>query len=130
VETSEALTRSLANVTSSIVVSVEYRLAPAHPYPAAADDAYEALEWVAENAAALGADPAKRFVGSDSAGGNLAASVALRARDNRRPAVAGQILYYPAIADPSSTILSATGLEPAWPRPSRARSPIRSRSAW
>jgi acetyl esterase len=89
------LTRSLANATSSIVVSVEYRLAPAHPYPAAVDDAYAAFEWVAENAETLGADAARVSVGGDSAGGNLAAVVSLRARDTGGPKVAAQLLYYP-----------------------------------
>jgi acetyl esterase/lipase len=89
------LTRTLANATSSIVVSVDYRLAPAHPYPAAVDDAYAALEWVAENAGTLGADPARVSVGGDSAGGNLAAVVSLRARDGGGPPIAAQLLYYP-----------------------------------
>ena len=91
----DALTRSISNATRSIVVSVEYRLAPVHPYPAAVDDAFAALEWVAANVARLEADPAKLFVGGDSAGGNLAAVVSLRARDAGRPALAGQLLYYP-----------------------------------
>lgn len=92
----DALTRALANATSSVVVSVDYRLAPAHPYPAAVDDAYAALVWVAAQAADLGADPARVLVGGDSAGGNLAAVMALRARDEGGPALAGQLLYYPA----------------------------------
>ena len=96
VEYWDALTRALSNATSSVVVSVEYRLAPAHPYPAAVDDAYAAAEWVAENAATLEADPSKLFVAGDSAGGNLAAVVSLRARDIGRPAIAGQLLYYPS----------------------------------
>jgi acetyl esterase len=96
VEIFDPLARSLANATSSVVVSVEYRLAPAHPYPAAIDDAYAALEWVGANAADLGADPARLLVGGDSAGGNLAAVMALRARDEGGPRLAGQLLYYPA----------------------------------
>jgi len=95
IEIFDSLARSLANATSSIVVSVGYRLAPVHPYPAAVDDAYAALGWVAENAARLGADPAELFVAGDSAGGNLAAVVSLRARDSRGPEIAGQLLYYP-----------------------------------
>jgi acetyl esterase len=89
------LTRTLANATSSLVVSVDYRLAPAHPYPAAVDDAYAAFAWVAENAWTLGADPGRVSVGGDSAGGNLAAVVSLRARDGGGPKVAAQLLYYP-----------------------------------
>jgi acetyl esterase len=96
VEVFDQLARSLSNAASSIVVSVEYRLAPVHPYPAAADDAYAAARWVAENAEELGADVDALFVGGDSAGGNLAASVALQARDAGAPAIVGQLLYYPA----------------------------------
>ena len=97
VEIFDSLTRSLSNATGAIVVSVEYRLAPVHPYPAAVDDAYTALEWVAANAAQLDADRAKLFVGGDSAGGNLAAVVSLRARDAGGPPIAGQLLYYPSL---------------------------------
>jgi len=95
VETFEELARSLANATGAIVVSVEYRLAPVDPYPAAADDAYAAAVWAAAAAAELGGDPASLFVCGDSAGGNLAAVTALRARDLGAPALAGQLLYYP-----------------------------------
>lgn len=90
------LTRSLSNAAHAIVVSVDYRLAPAHPYPAALDDCYAALEWGAQNARSLGGDPAKLAVGGDSAGGNLAAVMALKARDAGGPKIAAQIMYYPA----------------------------------
>jgi acetyl esterase len=90
------LTRSLANATHAIVVSVDYRLAPAYPYPAAVDDCYAATKWVAENAASLRGDPARLAVGGDSAGGNLSAVVSLKARDAGGPAIAAQIMYYPA----------------------------------
>jgi acetyl esterase len=103
----DALTRSISNATRSIVVSVEYRLAPVDPYPAAVDDAFAALEWVAANAAQLEADPEKLFVGGDSAGGNLAAVVSLRARDAGRPALAGQLLYYPGTDHSSDEYASA-----------------------
>ena len=93
----DALTRSLANATGAIVVSVDYRLAPAHPYPAAVDDCYAATRWVAENAASLGGDPHRIAVAGDSAGGNLSAAVALKARDAGTPALAAQIMYYPAV---------------------------------
>jgi len=102
----DALTRALANAASSVVVSVEYRLAPVHPYPAAVDDAYTAFEWVAANAATLGVDARELFVAGDSAGGNLAAVVALRARDAGGPAIAGQLLYYP-VTDPFGDYQSA-----------------------
>ena len=96
VELFDALARSLTNATRSIVVSVEYRLAPAHPYPAAVDDAEAALRWVAEHAAQLEGDGSKLLVAGDSAGGNLAAAVALRARDGGGPPLAAQLLFYPA----------------------------------
>lgn len=91
----DQLTRSMANATSSIVVSVDYRLAPVHPYPAAVDDCYAALLWVAEQATALGGDPSRLVVAGDSAGAHLAAVTALRARDENGPTIAAQVLYYP-----------------------------------
>lgn len=97
VEIFDSLTRALANATKAIVVSVDYRLAPAHPYPAAVDDCYTATKWVADNIASLGGDPKKIAVAGDSAGGNLSAVVALKARDVGTPAIAAQIMYYPAV---------------------------------
>lgn len=92
----DQLTRSLANATSTVVVSVDYRLAPTHPYPAAVDDCYAALLWVAGHAASLGGDPSRLIVAGDSAGAHLAAVTALRARDEASPELSAQILYYPA----------------------------------
>ncbi len=86
--------RAIANRAPCVVVSVDYRLAPEYPYPAAVDDAWAATEWVAEEALSLGADVSKMVVGGDSAGGNLAAVVALRARDAGLP-LAMQALVYP-----------------------------------
>lgn len=97
VEIFDSLTRALANATKTIVVSVDYRLAPAHPYPAAVDDCYAATKWVAENIASLGGDPKRIAVAGDSAGGNLSAVVAMKARDVGTPAIAAQIMYYPAV---------------------------------
>lgn len=97
VELFDGLTRSLANRTDSIVVSVDYRLAPAHPWPAAIDDAYGAVVWAAQYAQALGGDPRQIVVAGDSAGGNLAAVVALMSRDRQAPAIAAQLLYYPGV---------------------------------
>lgn len=91
----DSLTRSLANANQAIVISVDYRLAPRHPYPAAPNDAYAALLWAAENATRLGGDPARIIVAGDSAGADLAAVTALQARDNSGPVIAAQILYYP-----------------------------------
>ncbi|MEU0496437.1 alpha/beta hydrolase [Mycobacterium sp. NPDC006124] len=82
--------------SAALVVSVHYRLAPEHPYPAAVDDVWAATQWVAEHAAELGADPARLAVAGDSAGGNLAAVVAQLARDSGGPAIAFQLLWYPA----------------------------------
>jgi acetyl esterase/lipase len=82
--------------SGALVVSVEYRLAPEHPYPAAVDDVWAATRWVAENAADVGADPARLAVAGDSAGGNLAAVVAQLARNASGPPIAFQLLWYPA----------------------------------
>ena len=89
--------RALANQSGCVVISVDYRLAPEHPFPAAADDAYAATSFVAENAASFGVDRARLAVAGDSAGGNLAAVVALRARDSGGPALAFQLLVYPLV---------------------------------
>jgi acetyl esterase len=93
--------RQLANEVGAVVVSVDYRLAPDHKHPAAADDAYSVLCWVIEHAEELGIDPARVAVAGDSAGGNLAAVVTLRARA-AEVRVAYQLLIYPVI-DSSST---------------------------
>jgi acetyl esterase len=87
--------RSLCAGSGCVVVSVDYRLAPEHRFPAAADDAYAAAQWVSAHAAEIGADPVRLAVGGDSAGGNLTAVVALMARDNGGPAIAFQLLIYP-----------------------------------
>jgi acetyl esterase/lipase len=89
--------RRLALDSGCLVIAVDYRLAPEHRYPAAVDDAWAALRWVAAHAAELGGDPARLAVGGDSAGGNLAAALALRARDAGGPALAYQLLVYPAV---------------------------------
>jgi acetyl esterase len=95
-DTHDHLAREIARQTDAVVVSVDYRLAPEHPYPAAVEDAWSALQWVAEHAAELGGDPARLAVAGDSAGGNLAAVVAQMARDHGGPALRFQLLWYPA----------------------------------
>jgi acetyl esterase len=94
IDTADGVSRSLANSSGALVVVVGYRLAPEHRFPAAVDDCYATLRWVAEHADEIGADPARLAVGGDSAGGNLAAAVALRARADGT-ALAGQLLVYP-----------------------------------
>lgn len=96
IESSDGLCRTLANTTGCIVVSVGYRLAPEHPFPAAVDDAFYATQWAAANASAFNGDPLRLAVSGDSAGGNLAAVVAQIARDRGKPAIQFQLLIYPA----------------------------------
>ncbi|MCZ7526726.1 MAG: alpha/beta hydrolase [Acidimicrobiia bacterium] len=91
----EELLRPLVNATGCVVVSVDYRLAPEHRFPAAVDDAFAAVSWVHDHAEAVGGDPERVAVGGDSAGGNLAAVVSLMARDRGGPPVAFQLLVYP-----------------------------------
>jgi len=91
----DVVCRTLANEGQLIVISVDYRLAPEHRFPSAVDDAIAATQWVSNNASSLGIDPAQLFVGGDSAGGNLAAVVAINAR-SEGPKLAGQVLIYPA----------------------------------
>jgi acetyl esterase len=94
-DTHDGPCRFLATHTGAAVVSVDYRLAPEHPFPAAVDDALAAFRWAAASAAELGADPARIGVIGDSAGGNLAAAVSLLARDGGGPRPAMQALVYP-----------------------------------
>lgn len=95
-DTHDGEARSHAVAADAVVVSVDYRLAPEHPYPAAVEDAWAATEWVAAHAAELGGDPDRIAVAGDSAGGNLAAVVAQLARDAGGPAIRFQLLWYPA----------------------------------
>ena len=87
--------RRIANQAHCIVISVDYRLAPEHKFPAAIEDAYAAVEWTANNAQSLQIDPNRIAVGGDSAGGNLAAAAALMARDKNGPSIVQQVLLYP-----------------------------------
>lgn len=94
-DTADATCRALANRSGAVVVSVDYRLSPEHPAPAAIDDCLEALMWTVENGELLGVDVTKLAVGGDSAGGNLAALVCQRVRDDFGPAIEFQLLVYP-----------------------------------
>jgi acetyl esterase/lipase len=94
-ETHDVLCRQLTAASAASVVSVDYRLAPEHKFPAAADDAWAATRWIVAHAAELGLDAGRLAVGGDSAGGNLAAVVALMARDAGGPAIRQQVLIYP-----------------------------------
>ena len=91
----DPLCRALANRANVVVLSVHYRLAPEHKYPAAADDSYAAAQWVSEHGAEIGADGSRIVVCGDSAGGNLSAVVSLMARDRGGPDLRGQVLIYP-----------------------------------
>jgi acetyl esterase len=96
-ESHDVACRQIATEAGMIVAAVDYRLAPEHKFPAAVEDSIAATKWIAENAEKLGIDANRLFVGGDSAGGNLAAVVAMHARDNGGPDIKGQVLIYPVI---------------------------------
>jgi acetyl esterase len=96
-ETHDPVARAHAVGAEAIVVSVDYRLAPEHPFPAGIDDSWAALRWVGEHAAELGGDPNRIAVAGDSAGGNIAAVMAQLARDSGGPPLVFQLLWYPSI---------------------------------
>jgi acetyl esterase len=96
IESHDTGCRHLANRAECAVVSVDYRLAPEHKFPAAVEDCLAATAWVAGNAASLGVDAGRLAVGGDSAGGNLAAVVSVLARDHGTPRIGHQLLIYPA----------------------------------
>ena len=95
-DTHDASCRDLAAASGAVIVSVDYRLAPEHPFPAAVEDAYDALVWAHRHAAEIGGDPARLAVAGDSAGGNIGAVVAILARDRQGPPLRFQLLIYPA----------------------------------
>ena len=95
-ESHDHVCRALANSASCVVISVDYRLAPEHKFPAAVHDSYAATQWIADHAGELGVDASRIAVGGDSAGGNLAAVVSQIARDRGSPSLAYQLLIYPA----------------------------------
>jgi len=96
-DTHDPVARAHAVGAEAIVVSVDYRLAPEHPYPAGIEDSWAALRWIGEHAAELGGDPNRIAVAGDSAGGNIAAVMALLARDHSGPPLVFQLLWYPSI---------------------------------
>jgi acetyl esterase len=96
-ESHDPLCRSLTNAARCATVAVEYRLAPENKFPAAPDDCYAATHWVSENGAEIGVDGSRLAVGGDSAGGNLAAAVALMARERKTPQLRLQLLMYPSL---------------------------------
>jgi acetyl esterase len=101
-DTHDGTAREHAVGADTIVVSVDYRLAPEHPYPAAVEDAWAATLWVAEHGSEIGADTTRMAVAGDSAGGTIAAVMAQLARDNGGPPIAFQLLWYPStLWDPS-----------------------------
>jgi len=110
--THDGLCRSIVNAAGCAVASVDYRLAPEFKFPVAVEDSYAALKWVAANGPRLGLDSARLAVGGDSAGGNLAAVMALLARDRRGPRILLQVLVYPVTNydfGPRSYTENATG---------------------
>lgn len=94
-DTHHTVSTAMANRSGAVLVSVDYRLAPEHKFPAAVTDSYAALVWAAAHAAELGFDPQRLVVVGDSAGGNLAAVAALKSRDENGPPIALQVLVYP-----------------------------------
>ena len=94
-DSSDGIAWGFAQGTGAVVVSVDYRLTPEHPYPAAFNDCYGVLAWIAENPDELGIDAGRIAVAGDSAGGNLGAAVSLAARDRGGPRIAAQALIYP-----------------------------------
>jgi acetyl esterase len=111
-DTHECACRGLANRAGCLVIAVDFRSAPEHRFPAAVEDCWAAVEWLADKGSEVGADPARLAVCGDSAGGNLAAVMALRARDRGGPRLAAQLLVYPVLdynLDTPSYLANATG---------------------
>ena len=107
-DTQDMICRGLCHGAKCVVVSVDYRLAPEHRFPAAVDDCYAAVEWCAVHGRAIGGDPDHLAVGGDSAGAVLSAAIALRARDEGGPRLKAQLLYYGSMNYPSGNLPSMT----------------------
>ncbi|MFI8518909.1 alpha/beta hydrolase [Streptomyces sp. NPDC085481] len=116
----------IAAGSGAVVVSVGYRLSPENPFPAAFDDAYAVLNWTVENAADLGVDPERIAVGGHSAGGGLAAAVALRARDEEGPAIRFQLLNQPQLDDRQETWSQRNFTDTPWINRAKAAASWRS----
>lgn len=132
---------ALANRAEALVLSVEYRLAPEHPFPAALEDAYAAVEWAEQYADDLGGDPDRLVVGGDSAGGNLTAGVTLLAADRDGPEIDHQLLIYPAVgggavgSTPESYVQNSEGYfleaeDMEWFQRSYVQDPIHARNEY
>ena len=102
-DSTDAICKAVANRAACVVVSVDYRLAPEHKFPIPLDDCFAATTWVADHGDEIGIDSARIAVGGDSAGGNIAAAVAIRARDEAGPALCLQLLVYPVTNHDFST---------------------------
>jgi len=102
-DTHDGICRQLAHGAGAVVMSVDYRLAPEHPYPAAPADCYAAVAWTAAHGAEIGADPKRIAIGGDSAGGNLTCVTALQARDKGGPPLRYQLIIYPVTNDSLDT---------------------------
>lgn|SRR5690606_3698700 len=113
-ETEHPWAARLAESSGAVVVSVGYRLAPENPFPAALDDCYAVLGWAVEHATELGADPGRVAVGGHSAGGGLAAGIALRARDEQGPPICFQLLNQPGLDDRQETWSARTFTDTPW----------------
>lgn len=102
-DSSDAVAWGLSQETDAVVASIDYRLAPENPYPAAFDDCYTVLEYVAGGGLGNGVDGGRMAICGDSAGGNLSAAVSLAARDRKGPKITAQVLIYPCLTDGCDT---------------------------
>jgi len=113
-EMNDTRNRNLSKDLGAVVVSIDYRLGPEHPFPAGLEDSYAVLQWVAAHAAALGIDPGKIAVAGDSAGGGIAGGLTLLARDRKGPQIMMQVQIYGSVGDRPVGPATCT---PAQPRP-------------